>query len=135
MKLLKYLLIIIIVSVIIALLPGIIPNREKLQDHMDKAKHDLARTKITVIESAIETYYHDTGKYPKTLNDLFICPSGFEFVWAGPYLKKKQILDTWNNPYIYEPNGTINPGSYDIISYGADGKPGGENYNTDFYND
>ena len=120
-------------SVIFALLPGIIPNRKKLQGHRDK--HDLARPKMTAIESAIEEYYHHTGQYPNTLDDLIVCPGGLENVWASPYLKKKQILDTWNNPYFYEPNGTINPGSYDIISYGADGKPGGKDNDEDIYND
>jgi len=129
MKTLKITFIIIIVSVIFALLPGIIPNRKKLQDH--RIKHDLARPKMTAIESAIEEYCRHTGQNPKTLDDLIVCPGGLENVWAGPYLKKKQILDTWNNPYIYEPNGTINPGSYDIISYSADGKPGGEGENED----
>jgi general secretion pathway protein G len=99
----------------------------------DKSPWDLAKPKMKPIESAIYAYQLNTGLYPKTLNDLLTCPLGLEDKWAGPYLKEKQLYDPWGNMYIYDPNGKAHSGNYDIISYGKDGKPGGEGYNEDIY--
>ena len=46
----------------------------------------------------------------------------------GGYVKKVPV-DPWGNPYVYLSPGTH--GDYDIISYGADGEPGGEGNNAD----
>ncbi len=62
-------------------------------------------------------------------------PAGLEEKWNGPYLKKSQLLDPWGNPYIYMREGQVNPGSFDLISYGADGQQGGEGENADIVND
>lgn len=92
------------------------------------------RGKIHTIETAMDTFLLNTGQYPAALNDL-ILNSGLEG-WVGPYLKEKQLLDPWNRPLIYDPNGMRNKkDGYDILSYGADGVPGGESDNADIYND
>ena len=64
-------------------------------------------------------------------------PGDVEEKWDGPYLKASEIIDPWDNPYIYIEEGMINPGSYDLISLGADGVDGGEEgtENEDIYND
>ncbi|HME60815.1 MAG TPA: type II secretion system protein GspG, partial [Candidatus Binatia bacterium] len=49
--------------------------------------------------------------------------------WEGPYLKKELPSDPWGKPYIYKSPGEHGP--YDIVSYGADGAPGGEANNRD----
>ncbi|MBI2560675.1 MAG: type II secretion system protein GspG, partial [Planctomycetes bacterium] len=50
--------------------------------------------------------------------------------WHGPYLAKKNVpKDPWGNEYVYTYPG--NNGEFDIISYGADGKEGGEGENAD----
>lgn len=123
----------LVVIVILALLAGIVAP--KFFGQIGKAKRDLARPKMVPIQSAIEAYLLNTGEYPSSLNDLLDCPSGLEDNWRGPYLSPKQLLDPWDNPYIYVPEGTVNPGSYDLISYGADGAAGGEGDNADIYND
>jgi general secretion pathway protein G len=73
--------------------------------------------------------------FPSNLEELLYCPTGYEDVWTGPYLKPKQLLDPWDNPFIYVPEGTVNPGSYDIISYGSDGQQGGTGEAADIYNE
>jgi general secretion pathway protein G len=98
-------------------------------------KHQLARAKMTVIEAAIVQYFLDCSQYPASLEELLKPPAGLEGKWKGPYLKDSQLLDPWGNKYIYVPEGKVNPGSFDIISYGADGSPGGEGDNEDIYND
>ena len=97
-------------------------------------KWDLSKAKIAPIETAIDAYYINTGQYPKTLGDLIVCPQGLEDGWKGPYLKRMQIIDPWDNLFIYKLD-RYDPNSYVIISYGKDGKPGGKCYNADVYND
>ena len=53
--------------------------------------------------------------------------------WKGPYLKGGVIpQDPWGNDYIYKKPG--DHGEFDIISYGADGQPGGEDEDADIGN-
>jgi len=123
----------LVVIVILALLAGLAAPR--LFQQIGRSKRDLARPKMVPIESAIGVYLLNTGQYPNTLDDLLTCPSGLEDVWSGPYLTAKQLLDPWETPYQYFPEGSVNPGSYDLVSYGADGVQGGEGDNADIYND
>jgi len=123
----------LVVIVIISLLAGLVAPR--MFKHVSKAKWDLAKPKMTIIESAIERYALDCGGYPDSLEALLIEPAGLEDRWNGAYLKASHLLDPWENPYIYIPEGQINPGSYDIVSLGADGVEGGEGDNQDIYND
>ena len=102
---------------------------------LGKAKRDIARAKMANIENAIGRFYIDCGVYPEKLDDLVEINSEFEEKWKGPYLKRSELLDPWENPYIYEEEGEINPGSFDLISYGADGQQGGEGDNEDIYNE
>ena len=88
---------------------------------------------IGLVEAAIDTYKVNTNKLPEKLEDLIICPPGLEGSWAGPYLKQSQLYDSWDKPFIYEPN-SADQNRYVIISYGEDGIPGGEGYNKDIYN-
>ena len=89
-----------------------------------KSKWDLTVPQMQPIESAINAYYLNTGQYPKTFNDLITCPAGLENLWAGPYLKPKQLIDPWGYEYKYE-------FGYRLLSYGKDGKPGGQGENAD----
>lgn len=101
---------------------------------INKAKHDVTRSKMIPIESAIEAYKLNTGKLPDKLEDLIYCSNELKDVWKGPYLKEKHLYDLWDNPYVYQ-NNPNDPNSYVLISYGKDGKPGGEGYGADIYND
>jgi general secretion pathway protein G len=49
--------------------------------------------------------------------------------WEGPYLPKDIPPDPWGNPYQYKSPGDHGP--FDIISFGSDGKPGGEGEDLD----
>jgi len=46
--------------------------------------------------------------------------------WRGPYLRKPVPLDPWGRPYLYMSPGEKNPNGYDLLTYGRDGRPGGE---------
>jgi general secretion pathway protein G len=126
----------LVVIIILSLLAGFVAP--KMLSRVGQAKKDLARPKMTVIESAIERFGLDCGQYPDDsmgLEALLSPPSGLEEKWNGPYLKASQLLDPWGNPYIYVSEGQINPGSYDIVSLGADGVEGGEGDNEDIFNE
>lgn len=120
----------LVVIVILSVLASIVAPR--LYDQIDKAKWDLTKTKMKPIETSIGAYLLNCGQLPYSLSDLLTNPviEG----WSGPYLKTDQIIDPWGFEYGYVRQGTINPGSYDLISYGKDGLPGGDGYNAEQYN-
>lgn len=108
---------------------------------LGKAKRDIARAKMAIIEDALGRFYLDCDRYPDDVEGLDLLLSVVppedveEDKWNGPYLKRSELLDPWNNPYAYRAEGEITPGSYDLISFGADGQEGGEGDNEDIYND
>jgi general secretion pathway protein G len=53
---------------------------------------------------------------------------------SGPYLQKADdLIDPWGNPYVMRVPGQTNY-DFDIVSYGADGQPGGEGDDADITN-
>ncbi len=108
----------------------------KLVGREEQAKQVKARVDIQGLETALKLYKLDNGMYPTTdqgLEALVEAPESGKVPknWReGGYIEKSKISkDPWGNEYIY-----LCPGShddYDIVSYGADGDPGGENENKD----
>ena len=119
----------LIVMVIISLLAALVGPRFFGQEK--KAKQRGAKGQIALLESAVDTYRLDVGRYPTTeqgLQALREQPDGID-KWDGPYLRKELPLDPWGNPYLYE--SPSEHGEYAIMSYGADGMPGGEGIDMD----
>ena len=76
--------------------------------------------------------YQRKGMVTAVVEDLVKNNSGSKR-WKGPYLKGGVIpQDPWGNDYIYKKPG--DHGEFDIISYGADGQPGGEDEDADIGN-
>ena len=126
-----------VVILIISMLAGFVaPNVLK---RMGKAKTDLAKPRMAIIENAIKSFEFDCGRLPDEseggLEALLVAPADMEGKWNGPYLKKSQLLDPWGNEYVYVSEGQVNVGSFDLICYGADGQEGGEGENADIVND
>lgn len=121
----------LVVIVIISLVGGFLaPNLFK---YIGKAKSDLVRSKMAVVEEAVYRFQMDCGQFPNALQDLLVDPGDVEG-WTSAYLKPKQINDPWGNEFIYVPEGEANPGSFDLMSLGADGQQGGEGENADVVN-
>lgn len=123
---------IMVVVVILAVLGALVVP--KILENVDKARVTRAKSDIQAIETALDLYRLDNFKYPTTeqgMQALVTQPSDPSITnyRSGGYLKSLPI-DPWNNPYLY-----ISPGAdgrdYEIISYGRDGKPGGEGYDAD----
>ena len=113
---------IMIVVGIIASLLGVVMNQ--VSKRRKKAKISQAKIKINSLSQSIEEFSMDCGYYPKTLKDLISAP-GDCGEWDGPYVTERFLKDPWKNPIIYEYNPELN--DYELISYGADGRPGGGN--------
>lgn len=119
----------LVVMVIIGLLAALVGPRFIRQE--EKAKIKAAKAQIELLGTALDTFRLDVGRYPSTqegLEALRTKPGGLER-WDGPYLKKDLPLDPWGKAYVYKSPGEH--GAFDIVSYGADGAPGGEEDNRD----
>ena len=115
--------------VIIGLLAALVAPRFIRQE--EKAKLKATKAQIELLGTALDTLRLDAGRYPTTqegLEALRTRPSGLD-KWDGPYLKKEVPLDPWGRPYVYRSPSEHGP--YDLLSYGADGAPGGEADNAD----
>jgi len=111
----------------------------KLMGRPDEAKQVRAKMDIAAMETALKLYKLDSGIYPGTEQGLLALVQRPESgvipkKWRqGGYLEKGKVpKDPWGNDYIYLSPGL--KGDFDIISYGADGVPGGENENKDINN-
>ena len=115
----------LVVLVIIGLLVGYVGPKYFAQ--IDKSKVKTAQAQMKGFEEALDQYRLDVGRYPGTgegLKALIQAPPNAAH-WQGPYLKKAPPADPWGNAYVYHSPGT-NGADYDLLSYGQDGKPGGE---------
>src|SRR5262245_38072926 len=122
----------LVVMVIIGLLAGYVAPRYFSQ--VGKSEVKVARAQIDALETAVETYRFDVGRYPTTeqgLEALMKAPSGVP-KWQGPYLKKALPPDPWGNAYLYKQPGEH--GDFDISSWGRDGRPGGTAEDADLGN-
>jgi general secretion pathway protein G len=125
---------ILVVIVVIAILATLVaPN---VFQHVGSARVSTARSQIEMLGAALDAYRLDGGAYPTTeqgLNALAIAPTSGDapIAWRGPYLRKAVPSDPWGHAYIYKSPGDANPNGYDLVSYGADGRPGGADEKAD----
>ena len=126
-----------VVIVILGILAGLIVPR--LMGRPEEAKQLKAKIQIESMETALKLYKLDNGNYPDTeqgLQALVEQPAtgNAPKKWReGGYLEKGKVpKDPWGNDFVYLSPGV--QGEYDLISYGADGVPGGEGKNKDINN-
>jgi general secretion pathway protein G len=124
---------ILVVIVVIAILATLVaPN---IFQHVGAAKSATAKSQIEMLGAALDAYRLDNGTYPTTqqgLEALWEKPTMDPPAnWRAPYLRKPVPLDPWGKAYVYQFPGTANLQGYDLVSYGADGKPGGEGEDAD----
>ena len=127
------------VVLIIGLLGGIVGT--VVFSQVDKARVNTARTQIKQLESALEFYRLDNARYPSSeqgLQALVRKPSGDpqpKSYRPEGYLQGGVVpKDPWGEPYQYRSPGEHNTYSLDLWSFGADGKPGGDDNNADLGN-
>ncbi len=96
-------------------------------DQFAHARAKQAMTDLHTLENCLDLYRIDRGRYPSTEEGLKA------LVAAGKC--KPRLKDPWGNDYLYLFPGQVHPDSFDVKSYGADGKPGGDAENADIVND
>ena len=114
----------LVLVILLALAGIIIPNFAK---RPEQARITAAVVEISNIETMLDTFNFDCGRFPKTqegVRALVEQPSDAED-WKGPYLKRGVPKDPWGNEYVYQYPGQNNTSSYDLYSYGPDGEEGG----------
>ena len=123
-----------VVIVILGILAGLIIPR--IMGRPEEARRMKTRVQMESMETALKLYKLDNGIYPSTeqgLQALIEAPTVGELPrkWRkGGYLEKGKVpKDPWGHEYVY-----LSPGlhdDFDLVSYGADGQPGGEDQNKD----
>ncbi len=129
--LIEIMVVVLIIGLLATLVAvNVIPRKEE-------ANRVKACADIKSLETALKLYYLDNHVYPTTeqgLKALVEQPTTGKIpcCWKqGGYIEGGHIpKDPWGNEYVYispAPNGS----DYEIISYGSDGKPGGEGKDKD----
>jgi general secretion pathway protein G len=124
--LIELMVVLVIIGVLAAL---IVPN---VLDRADDARATAARTDVNNLVQALKLYRLDNQRYPsgeQGLQALVTKPASGTLPpnWK-PYLDKLPN-DPWGRPYRYLHPGI--KGEIDVMSFGADGEPGGEGKNAD----
>jgi general secretion pathway protein G len=120
----------LVVLVIIGLVMGLVGPR--VLNYLSDSRTKAARLQIASFGNSLDLFALDVGRYPTTQEGLAALvrrPPGAD-VWNGPYIRGNIIpTDPWRNAYVYVAPGVH--GTYDLISYGSDGREGGEGSGAD----
>lgn len=95
-----------------------------------RGKHELAKTGIGQVVGKLELYRMDYDAFPSNDLGLAALTDGTARPADPHYLPPDRLLDPWDRRYLYlmpGPDGHL----YEVLSYGADGQPGGEGENAD----
>ena len=128
--LIEVMVVIVILGVLAAL---IVPN---VMGRGEKAKVDTTAITLKGVAGALDQYKLDNNKYPSMqdggLDALINQPASAKNWMQGGYVKGGYPKDSWDNDIQY-----IIPGAegrpFDLYSFGADGKDGGEGTDADIF--
>jgi general secretion pathway protein G len=120
----------VMVMAIIAVLAGGVIGL--LGNFGESSKIQRAETDIKTIDAALMQYNTIAGRYPTSEQGLealvskpTTAPKPKRYP-SKPFLKALPRAP-WGNPYTYKMPGSKDTTTYEVISYGADGQPGGDN--------
>jgi len=116
----------LLVLVILAVLASVVVP--KFTARSEQARVTAAKTDIAQLETALDAFEVDNGRFPTTdegLAALLQAPANVTN-WRGPYIKRGLPKDPWGNPYVYVYPGTHNLNGYDLYSFGPDGREGND---------
>lgn len=123
---------IIVVIIIIGVLAAVIAPR--LIGRVGQAKTAAASHNAAALATAVKLLQADCGSLSPdtTITALWEAPPGVDkSAWKGPYVDSVDKLnDPWGRPFVLRIPGQKNI-DFDIVSYGADGAPGGTGENED----
>ena len=116
---------IMIVIVIIGLLAGLVTINVK--GYLDKARKNTAKAEIATIVQGLNTFYATYGRYPTNEEGLNVLTHATDKITE--VLLEGKTTDPWGNPYVYVCPGQSTP--FEVLSYGADGREGGDGADAD----
>jgi general secretion pathway protein G len=124
-----------VVMTILAIMGGAV--LWNISDSPEKARVVIAKTDINTLKSVLKLYKTANSNYPTTQQGLKALiektdiPPIPKYFPKGGYLERSAVpKDPWGNEYIYRCPGENNR-EYEIISFGADGREGGDGFNSD----
>ena len=122
---------IMVVVVILGLLATVVVIQ--VSHHLVKANQTAARLKIRELDQAVELFKMEVRTYPERLEDLVVRPVDFRGNWPEyGFLKHPAVpRDPWGGEFVYRRLGRGGPAPFEIQSYGADGREGGEGEDRD----
>ena len=109
---------IMVVVVIMGMLAGAVAVG--VNQYMDTAKINRAKSDIATIVDAVEKYNITKGGYPSSNEGLSVID-----------FKQGTGKDPWGRPYGYNNPGQSEP--FEVYTLGADGRDGGEGIDADIY--
>ena len=123
----------LLVVAILALLAALVGSR--LVGAFGGAQVKTTNAQLSLLTSSVDQFKLSVGRYPTAdegLRVLLEKPQSDSDKWTGPYLNKEAVpKDGWGHDFVYQLDEKW---GYRILSYGADGKPGGEGENADLDN-
>src|SRR3954470_1463507 len=106
--LIELLLVLVILAVLAALVVPKFTNRSQ------QARETAAKTDISSMQTSLNAFEIDTGRFPSTeegLGALLTAP-GNVTGWRGPYIERGLPKDPWGNAYLYKFPGTHNTSGF-----------------------
>ncbi len=123
---------IMVVVVILAILGTLVAPQ--ILGRIDEARITKAREDLKLFESALDLYRMDNFRYPSSeqgLDALVHRPNDASLKnWRAEGYVKQLVKDPWGHDYVYVSPGT-GGAPYDLMSFGADGAPGGTGNDAD----
>jgi len=111
----------LIVIVILGLLLSLVAPT--MFSKVGSSQRKTAMAQMQMLSTALDTYRLDTGNFPANLDEL---RKGTAPGWDGPYLPREVPKDPWGNPYVYSAKAEDPAKPYALMSYGKDGRAGGD---------
>ncbi|HLY72908.1 MAG TPA: type II secretion system major pseudopilin GspG [Planctomycetota bacterium] len=97
-----------------------------------KAKARLTKVALAKLKAEIQLFKGEQNRYPESLEDLVRRPAYIDVRnWPERGYLEELPLDGWDRPFHYAVPGVRGP--FDLVSWGEDGKEGGEGVNADLW--
>ena len=119
---------ILIAITLLGIVGGIVVKN--VVDSLEEGKQGAARLQMQSFRSALVDFKRRCGFFPtedQGLDALVEAPTSGRECKRYRSILEKVPLDPWDNPYVYKTDGR----DYEIISLGADGFEGGDEFDRD----
>ena len=123
---------VIVIVVILGVLAAVIAPR--LINRIGQSKRSVAESNAASLAGAVRLLIADHGspEAGASIDILWEKPANVEESAWQPYVENPdKLLDPWGNKFTLRIPGEKNTFDFDVVSYGADAKPGGEGENAD----